>query len=58
MTLILLPRDATIPSRFQSPGHGNHDPRASSTTRCLEIYPDRVNPGSLWSAANNAKKQP
>jgi glyoxylase-like metal-dependent hydrolase (beta-lactamase superfamily II) len=24
----------------------------------LEIYPDRVNPGSLWSAANTAKKQP
>jgi glyoxylase-like metal-dependent hydrolase (beta-lactamase superfamily II) len=23
----------------------------------LEIYPDRVNPGSLWSAANIAKKQ-
>jgi hypothetical protein len=24
----------------------------------LEIYPDRVNPGSLWGAANAAKKQP
>ena len=24
----------------------------------LQIYPDRVNPGSLWSAANTAKKQP
>jgi len=24
----------------------------------LEIYPDRVNPGSLWGAANTAKKQP
>src|SRR6266478_8858152 len=24
----------------------------------LEIYPHRVNSGSLWSAANNAKKQP
>jgi glyoxylase-like metal-dependent hydrolase (beta-lactamase superfamily II) len=24
----------------------------------LEIYPDRANPGSLWSAANIAKKQP
>jgi hypothetical protein len=23
----------------------------------LEIYPDRVNPGSLWGAANSAKKQ-
>jgi len=23
----------------------------------LEIYPDRVNPGSLWGAANTAKKQ-
>jgi glyoxylase-like metal-dependent hydrolase (beta-lactamase superfamily II) len=23
----------------------------------LEIYPDRVNPGSLWSAANTAKKE-
>ena len=23
----------------------------------LELYPDRVNPGSLWSAANAAKKQ-
>jgi glyoxylase-like metal-dependent hydrolase (beta-lactamase superfamily II) len=23
----------------------------------LEIYPDRVNPGSLWGAANKAKKQ-
>ena len=23
----------------------------------LEIYPDRVNPGSLWGAANAAKKQ-
>ena len=23
----------------------------------LEIYPDRVKPGSLWGAANNAKKQ-
>jgi hypothetical protein len=22
----------------------------------LEIYPDRVNPGSLWGAANIAKK--
>jgi hypothetical protein len=22
----------------------------------LEIYPDRVNPGSLWGAANAAKK--
>src|SRR6202049_2794880 len=24
----------------------------------LEIYPDRVSPGSLWGAANTAKKQP
>ena len=24
----------------------------------LEIYPGRVNQGSLWSAANTAKKQP
>jgi len=24
----------------------------------LEIYPDRVNPGSLWGAANAAKKHP
>ena len=24
----------------------------------LQIYPDRVNPGSLWGAANAAKKQP
>jgi glyoxylase-like metal-dependent hydrolase (beta-lactamase superfamily II) len=24
----------------------------------LEIYPDRVNPGSLWSAASAAKKPP
>jgi glyoxylase-like metal-dependent hydrolase (beta-lactamase superfamily II) len=24
----------------------------------LEIYPDRVNPGSLWGAANTAKRQP
>ena len=24
----------------------------------LELYPDRVNPGSLWGAANTAKKQP
>ncbi len=24
----------------------------------LEIYPDRVNPGSLWGAAHTAKKQP
>jgi hypothetical protein len=23
----------------------------------LEIYPDRVNPGSQWGAANNAKKR-
>jgi hypothetical protein len=23
----------------------------------LEIYPDRVNPGSLWGASNTAKKQ-
>jgi hypothetical protein len=23
----------------------------------LQIYPDRVNPGSLWGAANIAKKQ-
>jgi hypothetical protein len=23
----------------------------------LELYPDRVNPGSLWGAANKAKKQ-
>jgi hypothetical protein len=23
----------------------------------LEIYPDRVNPGSLWGAANITKKQ-
>jgi hypothetical protein len=23
----------------------------------LEVYPDRVNPGSLCRAANNAKKQ-
>jgi len=23
----------------------------------LEIYPDRVNPGSLWGGANTAKKQ-
>jgi hypothetical protein len=23
----------------------------------LEIYPERVNPGSLWGAANNAKNQ-
>jgi glyoxylase-like metal-dependent hydrolase (beta-lactamase superfamily II) len=24
----------------------------------LELYPERVNPGSLWGAANTAKKQP
>jgi hypothetical protein len=24
----------------------------------LEIYPDRANPGSLWGAANAAKKRP
>jgi len=34
---------------------------ATSTARdlydaMLEIYPDRVNPGSLWSAANILKK--
>jgi hypothetical protein len=23
----------------------------------LEVCPDRVNPGSLWGAANTAKKQ-
>ena len=23
----------------------------------LELYPDRVNPGSLWGAANTAKKE-
>jgi hypothetical protein len=23
----------------------------------LELHPDRVNPGSLWGAANTAKKQ-
>ena len=23
----------------------------------LELYPDRANPGSLWGAANTAKKQ-
>jgi len=23
----------------------------------LELYPDRINPGSLWGAANTAKKQ-
>jgi hypothetical protein len=23
----------------------------------LDLYPDRVNPGSLWGAANTAKKQ-
>ena len=37
--------------------------RATTTARelydaMLEIYPDRVNPGSLWGAANTAKKQP
>jgi hypothetical protein len=26
-------------------------------TAMLEPYPDRVNPGSLWGAANTAKKQ-
>ena len=36
---------------------------ATTTARELydgmpEIYPDRVNPGPLWSAANTAKKQP
>jgi glyoxylase-like metal-dependent hydrolase (beta-lactamase superfamily II) len=36
--------------------------KATSTARelydaMLEIYPDRVNPGSLWGAANAAKKQ-
>jgi glyoxylase-like metal-dependent hydrolase (beta-lactamase superfamily II) len=36
---------------------------ATSTARelydaMLEIYPDRANPGSLWGAANTAKKQP
>jgi hypothetical protein len=35
---------------------------ATSTARelydaMLQIYPDRVNPGSLWGAANIAKKQ-
>ena len=24
----------------------------------LDLYPDRVNPGSLWGAANTAKKDP
>ncbi|MEA3146017.1 MAG: hypothetical protein QOI53_1474, partial [Verrucomicrobiota bacterium] len=23
----------------------------------LELYPDRVNPGSLWGVANTAKKE-
>jgi hypothetical protein len=23
----------------------------------LDLYPDRVNPGSLWGAANTAQKQ-
>jgi hypothetical protein len=36
---------------------------ATSTARqlydaMLEIYSDRANPGSLWGAANVAKKQP
>jgi glyoxylase-like metal-dependent hydrolase (beta-lactamase superfamily II) len=26
--------------------------------KMIDLYPDRVNPGSLWSAANTAKKQP
>ena len=35
---------------------------ATSTARelydaMLQVYPDRVNPGSLWGAANSAKKQ-
>jgi hypothetical protein len=29
--------------------------RANSTTRMLELYPDRVNPGSLWGSVNAAK---
>jgi hypothetical protein len=24
----------------------------------LEIYPDRIKPGSFWSAVNTAKRQP
>jgi glyoxylase-like metal-dependent hydrolase (beta-lactamase superfamily II) len=40
----------------------NHLNAATTTARelydaMLEIYPDRVNPGSLWGAANTAKKQ-
>jgi glyoxylase-like metal-dependent hydrolase (beta-lactamase superfamily II) len=37
--------------------------KATTTARqfydaMLELYPERANPGSLWSAANAAKKQP
>jgi glyoxylase-like metal-dependent hydrolase (beta-lactamase superfamily II) len=40
----------------------NHLDEATATARqlydaMLELYPDRANPGSLWSAANAAKKQ-
>jgi glyoxylase-like metal-dependent hydrolase (beta-lactamase superfamily II) len=40
----------------------NHLNAATTTARelydaMLEIYPDRVNPGSLWGAANTAKKR-
>ena len=37
--------------------YGGRDAVLVDTDAMLEIYPDRVNPGSLWSAANIAKKQ-
>src|SRR6202011_2070243 len=52
-----------IPETRQYPRDFNRLNTATTTARelynaMLEIYPDRVNPGSLWGAANTAKKQP
>jgi hypothetical protein len=40
----------------QSPGYDDND-RARALRHMLEIYPDRINPGSRWGAANITRKQ-
>ena len=56
--------DVTDLFAFTSPENPARINRLDTTTTTvrdlydamLEIYPDRVNPGSLWGAANTAKK--
>jgi hypothetical protein len=39
------------------PPRSNHGQSAALFDAMIELYPDRVNPGSLWGGANAAKRE-